>query len=563
MRWCGRRRPFRNRAASPADVLTHLAIRDLVLIDRIALDFPPGLVVLTGETGAGKSILLDGLALLLGDRADSQRVRPGAEQAVASASFDCSADHPAQLLLAEQGLEGDGPIHLRRIVRADGGSRAFVNDTPVSAGLLRTLGALLVEVHGQHDDRGLLAPRGHLALLDGFGRLETGAAGQLWAARGAAEEALAEARARLEADARDRDWLAHALDELDRLAPQAGEEAELADQRRRMQEGARLAEVLDAADALVSSADGALSQLRQAARRLERLAGAEGDAAEAVAAIDRMLVEGDALEARLARMRSGASLSPDAVEAAEARLFDLRALARKHRVTADELPGLREEMRARLAAISSGEEGLARLEEALRAATAAHEAECARLHAARVLAAQRLDAAVNAELPALKLEAARFRTLVEPAPPGALGATRAIFEVATNPGAPFGPLSRIASGGELSRFVLALKVALSATGTAGTLVFDEIDRGVGGATANAIGSRLARVATAAQVIVVTHSPQVAAAGGAHFRISKPDGRTEVERLDAEARTVEIARMLSGAAITPEARAQAERLIAAA
>jgi DNA repair protein RecN (Recombination protein N) len=544
-------------------VLTYLSIRDLVLIDRLALEFPPGLIVLTGETGAGKSILLDGLGLLLGDRADSSRVRAGAEQAIATASFDCAADHPARALLLEQGLDSDGPITLRRIVRADGGSRAFVNDTPASTGLLRALGACLVEVHGQHDERGLLAPRGHLALLDGFAGLDTGGIGRLWAEREAAEREFAEARARQEADARDRDWLAHAVRELEQLAPQPGEEAELADQRRRMQEGARLAEALEAVEALVLAADGALSQLRQAARRLERLAPTVAEAAQALAAIDRMLVEGDSVEANLASLKAGSIVSPQAVEAAEARLFDLRALARKHRVTPDELPGLAGELRARLTAIDLGEEALLAHEERLKAATAAHLAASEKLHAARVEAALRLDAAVNAELPALRLEAATFRTLVEPAPPGPTGVTRVTFEVATNRGSAFGPLNKIASGGEMSRFVLALKVALAATGTAGTLVFDEIDRGVGGATANAIGTRLARVATAAQVILVTHSPQVAAAGATHFRISKDDGHTQVERLDEEARTLEIARMLSGAAITPEARAQAERLLRAA
>ncbi|WP_448585278.1 DNA repair protein RecN [Thermaurantiacus sp.] len=541
-------------------MLTGLTIADLVLIDRVELAFGPGLTVLTGETGAGKSILLDGLGLALGERAEAALVRDGAGQALAVASFDVPPGHPAVALLAANGLEPATSLTLRRVVRADGGSRAFVNDTPVSAGFLKALGATLVEIHGQNGERGLLAPRAHLALLDAFAGISTSAVSALWEAVTGARAALADAQAQQEADARDRDWLEHAVRELEALGPQTGEEAELADLRRRSQEAARLAEALETVEALVSASGGALAQLRQAARRLERLAPVDPLLAAATAAVDRMLVEGDSLETALAAVRGRATLSPEALERAEARLFDLRAAARKHRVAVDDLPQTLESLRARLAALEDGAQALLRLEAGVVDAEAAHTAECARLHLRRVEAARALEAAVNAELPPLRLEGASFRVSIEPAPAGPTGATRAEFEVATNRSTRFGPLTRIASGGEMARFVLALKVALAATSPAETLVFDELDRGMGGAVASAIGERLARVAEHAQVLVVTHSPQVAAAGAQHMRIDKASGRTEVAPLDGEARLEELARMLSGAAVTPEARAQAARLV---
>lgn len=547
-------------------MLVHLSIRDLVLIERVALDLAPGLTVLTGETGAGKSILLDGLGLALGERADAAMVRKGAAQAIATAEFRVPPDHPAGALLDEHGLTSDEPgaIVLRRTLKSDGGSRAHVNDAPVSAGLLRQLGQLLVEIHGQNDERGLLNPRGHMALLDAFAGhdvLLTEVATAYAAWRGAAD-ARAEAQARAEADARDREWLAHAAAELAALKPRAGEEAELAETRSAMQKGARLAESLDAIDTLVSAGEGALSQLRQAARRLERIADADSALQAALDALDRALVEGDAVEASLADVRQRFLVSPDALEAAEARLFELRAMARKHRVEVDALPALADELATRLAAVDNAATGIAALLRAEAAARAAFDAAAGRLTAARKAAATRLDAAVNAELPALKLDAARFRTSIAPAPPGETGGDQVRFEVATNAGTDFGALTRIASGGEMSRFTLALKVALASTGTAQTLIFDEIDRGVGGSTASAIGSRLARVSEQAQVLVVTHSPQVAAAGHHHARISKSSGQTEVNPLTLADRQQEIARMLSGAEVTPEARAQAVQLLSA-
>ncbi|WP_199556174.1 DNA repair protein RecN [Sandaracinobacteroides hominis] len=546
-------------------MLVQLAIRDLVLIERVELDFERGLTVLTGETGAGKSILLDGLGLALGERADAAMVRKGAAQASASAEFRVAPGHPALALLAENGLpeEEPGAIILRRTLKADGGSRAHVNDVSVSAGLIRQLGAMLVEIHGQNDERGLLNPRGHLALLDAFaghGVLvgDVSAAHAAWAAAATARE---EAEARAEADARDRDWLEHAASELAALKPLPGEEAELSEARSNMQKGARLAESLDAVDTHLSSADGALSQLRQAARRLERMADADPDLQAALDAVDRALTEGDAVEQALASVRARFRISPDSLEAAESRLFELRAMARKHRVEVEALPELAENLAGRLLAVENAGHGLAALKASEKAAADAFAVRARELTAARQAAASKLDAAVNAELPALKLEAARFRTAIQPAPASAVGADQVRFEIATNAGTDFGPLTKIASGGEMSRFTLALKVSLARTGTAGTLIFDEIDRGVGGATANAIGARLARVAESAQVLVVTHSPQVAAAGAHHFRISKAAGRTEIFALQPEDRRDEIARMLSGAEVTAEARAQAERLLA--
>lgn len=546
-------------------MLTHVLIRDLVLIEQVELSLAAGLAVLTGETGAGKSILLDGLGLALGGRADSGLVRAGCAQASVSAEFHLPPDHDVHALLAAQDLPPaeDGVLILRRTVKADGGSRAHVQDQPVSAATLRALGALLVEVHGQHDERGLLNPRGHLALLDLFGN--HGAL--LEAMRRAhahwrdAAEALETHRARAAADAADREWLDHAVSEIAALHPVAGEEAELADTRARIKRGEALESSMTDVERLVSAADGALSQLRQAARRLERIADDDKALAEALEAVDRALVEGDGIEQALATARSRLDLSPEALEAAESRLFDLRALARKHRVEVDALPALLAELQARQQAVDDAGAAGEALERQVAAAHKVMLAAASTLHEARVQAAAALDRAVNAELPALKLDSARFRTPVVAVEPGPTGADRVTFEIATNAATGFGPLTRIASGGELSRFMLALKVALARSGVAGTLIFDEIDRGVGGATASAIGERLARVATQSQVLVVTHSPQVAAAGSRHFRISKATGQTQVSLLSADERLEEIARMLSGTHITPEARAQAARLLA--
>ncbi|WEK41612.1 MAG: DNA repair protein RecN [Candidatus Sphingomonas colombiensis] len=551
-------------------MLTALSIRDVVLIEALDLEFGPGLGVLTGETGAGKSILLDSLGLALGQRADSGLVRHGATQASVTASFDPPVE--AARLLDANGFaaEPGEPLIIRRTVKADGGSRAFINDQPASAALLREIGALLVEIHGQHDDRGLLEPAGHRALLDAFGRIDTAAATAAWAERRAAEDALTAARAEIDTAARDREWLEHAVGELDALAPEPGEEQALADKRRTMQRAEKIADDLGTIAGHLEGSDGALAHLRQAARALERVAPDHAALADALAAIDRALIEAGTAEERLHDARIALAYDPRTLEDDEARLFELRGLARKHRVQPDDLAALADELRGRLSRLNAGEEGIAALEARVAQASRDYDAAAAVLSEARAAAAARLDAAVAGELAPLKLDAARFRTAIAPANRdgwSAAGKDRVEFEIATNPGAPFAPLIRIASGGELSRFILALKVALAAEGGAATMVFDEIDRGVGGAVASAIGDRLARLAGHAQLLVVTHSPQVAARGAAHLLIAKRhDGivtRTGVTALGEGERREEIARMLSGATITDEARAQAERLLEAA
>jgi DNA repair protein RecN (Recombination protein N) len=550
-------------------MLTGLSIRDVVLIDTLDLEFASGLGVLTGETGAGKSILLDALGLALGTRADSALVRAGQRQAAVSVSFELPAGHPALALLDANGLAhapGE-PLVIRRIVKADGGSRAFVDDQPVSAGLVRELGASLVEIHGQHDDRGLLNPRGHRALLDAYGRLDARDVEAAWQRLRALEAALAAARAEGEAAARDREWLEHAVEELGRLGPRAGEEEDLASLRATMQAGARLGDELATIAALIQGSEGGVALLRQAARRLDRIAADHPLLAESLAALDRAAIEASEGEAALERAAEALTFDPAKLDEAETRLFEIRALARKHRVEADALPALHEALEGKLGAIEAGGARIAAIAADLGAAQAAYDEAAAALGEARKAAAARLDAAVAAELAPLKLDQARFRTVIAPAEPAASGRDRVEFEVSTNPGAPFGPLVRIASGGELSRFILALKVALAEEGGATTMIFDEIDRGVGGAVASAVGERLHRLAARGQVLVVTHSPQVAARGSRHLLIEKShDGlvtRTGVQLLDAGRRREEIARMLSGAQVTDEARAQASRLLEAA
>ena len=550
-------------------MLTLLDIRNIVLIEALAVDFSAGLSVLTGETGAGKSILLDALGLVLGGRADAGLVRNGADGARVTAEFCIGADHPARALLAANEIDGEagGPLIVRRQLKADGGSRAFVNDAPVSAALLKELGATLVEIHGQSDDRGLLAARGHRALLDSFAGLgaQVLAVRGAWADWQAAAAAQTAAAARLEADQRDCEWLDHAVAELTALNAQPGEEAELAEARAGMQKGARLTDDLSAVETLLSGRDGGTDKLAQAARRLDRIGGEHPLLGEALESLDRALIEAGEAEARLAAAVQALDADPVRLEATETRLFELRAMARKHRVDADALAGLAETLIQRAAALVAGEGGLKALALATKAAETAYRALAATLGAARRVAATRLDGAVAGELAPLKLDAARFRTVVAAAPAGPEGAETAEFEISTNPGAPFAPLIKIASGGELSRFVLALKVALAATGSAGTIIFDEIDRGVGGAVASAIGERLARLATATQVLVVTHSPQVAARGAHQWLIAKAVAggvtRTAVVALSDAERREEIARMLSGADVTDEARAQAGKLLA--
>ena len=551
-------------------MLTRLAIRNVVLIEALDLDFGAGLGVLTGETGAGKSILLDALGLALGGRSAASLVRQGADQAMVSASFDPPASALALLSANDLAIEGGEPLIVRRSVKSDGGSRAFINDQPVSAALLRELGAMLVEIHGQHDDRGLINPRGHRALLDSFARADTQAVAAAFSAWRAATDAVEAACNAIAEAERDRDWLIHSVAELQAFGAQPGEEAQLSERRAAMQRGEKIAGELEAVTAHVDGADGGLAQLRLAARILDRIASGEAALIEALAAVDRAIIEGSVAEEKLREVARTLVFDPARLEADEARLFDLRGLARKHRVQPDNLAALTAELSARLEAVEAGGAGLAKLEAEAARTHAVFRTAAARLSEARQVGAAKLDKAVAGELAPLKLDAAQFRTVVEPLPEsgwGPHGADRVEFEISTNPGAPFAPMIKIASGGELSRFILALKVALAEEGGAATMIFDEIDRGVGGAVASAIGDRLSRLSRGAQLLVVTHSPQVAARGDTHLMIAKSsDGlvtRTGVRRLDEAERREEIARMLSGAEVTNEARAQAGRLLEAA
>ncbi|MFZ9396406.1 MAG: DNA repair protein RecN [Erythrobacter sp.] len=551
-------------------MLTRLSIRNIVLIDALDLEFERGLGVLTGETGAGKSILLDALGLVLGDRAESGLVRAGAEQAGVTASFEFAA-LPAAVAeaLDEAGiaLEPGEPLILRRQLKADGGSKAFINDHPAGVALLREIAPALVELHGQHDDRGLVNPRGHRALLDRYAGIDSEALAAAWREWRGAEERLAAASAAVDQARADQDLLLAHLAELTALEPQAGEEARLAETRAAMQKGEKLAADLEDLRHLWEGSDSPLASLRVAARRLDRIAGEHPLLADALAALDRALVEAGEAEDRLGEAAEALLHDPAALEAAETRLFELRAIARKHRCEVDDLPDRMREMRRALDAIEGGEAELDALALAAREAGAVYRKRAEAAHAARLAAAKALDQAVAGELAPLKLDAARFLTAIGRLPEerwGPAGIDSVEFLIATNPGADFAPLGKIASGGELSRFILALKVALAEQGGAATVIFDEIDRGVGGAVASAIGERLARLAGSGQLLAVTHSPQVAARGRRHYLIAKSsDGlvtRTSVALLDAAGRQEEIARMLSGAEVTPEARAQADRLL---
>ncbi|WP_120717760.1 DNA repair protein RecN [Tsuneonella amylolytica] len=551
-------------------MLVRLTIRNIVLIEALDLDFRGGLGVLTGETGAGKSILLDALGLVLGDRADTGLVRAGEDRASVAATFEFPA-LPAPVHDALDALdieiEPGEPLIIRRALKADGGSKAFVNDQPVGVALLREIAPALVELHGQHDDRGLANARGHRLLLDRYAGGEGGGVARAWAEWRAAEDRLSAARERVETAQADQDLLLAHLAELTALEPQAGEEARLAETRAAMQKGERLSGDLEELRHIWEGSDSPLAALRVAARRLDRIAEEHPLLAEALSALDRAVIEAGEAEDRLTAAAEALVHDPLALERAETRLFDLRAIARKHRCEVDELPDRMREFRLALDAIEGGEAELDSLALATKELGETYRQRARSLHETRVAAAGRLDAAVAAELAPLKLDSARFRTAVTELPEdrwGPHGIDAVEFLIATNPGADFAPLNKIASGGELSRFILALKVALAERGGAATMIFDEIDRGVGGAVASAIGERLARLAEGGQVLVVTHSPQVAARGRTHYVIHKSsDGtvtRTSVALLGTGERQEEIARMLSGAEVTDEARAQADRLL---
>lgn len=548
-------------------MLLSLDIRDIALIERASLTLAPGLNVLTGETGAGKSILLDALGFALGWRGRAEMVRPGAREGEVAAVFALPPGHAARQVLAGSGFPDTDELILRRTATADGRKNAFVNDRRASAEVLRMLSDSLVELHGQQDDRGLLNPRGHRQLLDDFAEAAplVAACRTAWSAVAAARKALAEAQASLAAERAEEDFLRHAAAELDRLAPAAGEDAALDLRRRAMQGAARIgADIARAHQALGS--DGAEGPLLDALRWLEGALGdADGRLDPAVAALERALDELGQAEMAVAEALGAMQVDPAELERTEERLFAIRALARKHAVLPDDLPDLAESLRARLAALDGGARSLRDLAERVTRAEAAHAAAASALSAARHAAARRLDRAMAAELAPLRMERAVFTTLLEAAGPGPEGQDEVTFTVATNPGAPAGPLNRIASGGELSRFLLALKVCLTARADGLTMIFDEIDRGVGGATADAVGRRLETLAQGGQVLVVTHSPQVAARAAHHWRVEKEvrggATLTRVNELDPALRIEEIGRMLAGDSVTEAARAAARELIA--
>lgn len=545
-------------------MLRSLDIRDVLIIDRLELAFQPGLNVLTGETGAGKSILLDALGFVLGWRGRAELVRAGAAQGEVTAVFDLPTGHAARAVLAEAGFDADDELILRRINTVDGRKTAWVNDRRVSGEVLRDLSDTLVELHGQHDDRGLLNPRGHRTLLDTFAGLDLGPLREAWRAQSAARAGLSAAEASLAAARGEEDYLRHAVGELDKLDPQPGEEADLDAKRRLMQAAEKIrGDVVRAQTAL--SDQGAEGQLMDAQRWLEGVAArADGALYGTLAALSRVMIELGEAQAGVEATLRGLDFNPVDLENLEERLFAIRALARKHSVQADDLGDFATLLRARLQALDSGTAGLAAHVTAVALTEAAYAALAQDAHCRRVEAAGRLDAAMAAELAPLKMERAVFTTELSGADAGPDGRDMVTFSVATNPGAPAGALNKIASGGELSRFLLALKVCLTGDAPGLTLIFDEIDRGVGGATADAVGRRLQALATTAQVLVVTHSPQVAALGAHHWRVEKRvEGEmtlSSVTPLDSDARVEEIARMLAGDSVSDAARAAARALL---
>jgi DNA repair protein RecN (Recombination protein N) len=555
-------------------MLAALSIRDIVLIDKLDLAFGAGLSALTGETGAGKSILLDAFSLAIGARGDASLVRRGAEQGQVTATFELAPDHPILALLAGNDIALEDALILRRVQGADGRSRAFINDTSVSVQLLRQVGQALVEIHGQHDERALIDPSGHRDLVDAFGGL-SGDAKQVealydaWlvadAARGRHESEIAATRA-------NADYVAHALEELRALNPEAGEEEALAEKRQLMMNAEKIAADLNEALDALQGEGTAGARLASALRRIERQAASGGALLTGVAeALERVMTETNTARDKLEEALAATAFEPVDLERAEERLFGLRALARKHRVPVDGLPALTARLEAELAALDTSEGRAAELAEQAKAARKAYEAAALALSKARAKAAKKLDAEVANELAPLKLDKARFVThidTVDMAEGGPSGIDRVAFWVATNPGTEPGPMMKVASGGELARFILALKVVLAARGSAPTLIFDEADSGVGGATASAIGERLAGLAAKVQVLAVTHAPQVAALADGHLMIAKeamhgPEGETMATRvavLEGPHRREEIARMLAGQTITDEARAAADRLM---
>jgi DNA repair protein RecN (Recombination protein N) len=547
-------------------MLRGLDIRDMLIIDHLSLEFSSGLNVLTGETGAGKSILLDSLGFVLGWRGRADLVRSGQDQGEVSAWFDLSPSHPARSVLQDAGIPVENELILRRVNSRDGRKTAWINDRRVSGEVLRAVSEHLVELHGQHDDRGLLDSKGHLDLLDSFGghdEMLSNVSAAYSALRVAVKDLIKAESAQDELRAEE-EFLRHAVDELQKLAPAAGEEAEM-DSRRRLMQGAEKirANISHAAQAL--GRDGAEGMMNDAMRWLDGAAdAADGRLEEPLAALSRAMVELDDAAQGVEACLDALEFNPHDLELAEERLFAIRALARKHNVAPDELPSLAQELSAKLDLLDMGAGGLKELNAAVAAAQTDFDEAANVLSRARKSAAQALDLAMVSELTPLKMERAVFTTQIKDTDPSARGKDQVDFVVATNPGAPSGPLAKIASGGELSRFLLALKVCLSRDGAQNTMIFDEIDRGVGGATADAVGRRLSRLAQDAQVLVVTHSPQVAALGDRHFQVAKQQNAdmtlSRVDLLSDAARVFEIARMISGDTITTEARAAARALI---
>lgn len=547
-------------------MLTSLDIRDMLIIEHLDLAFRPGLNVLTGETGAGKSILLDSLGFVLGWRGRAELVRQGASRGEVTAVFDLPTDHPANAVLEEAGIEPEGELILRRVNDASGRKTAWAQGVRVSGEVLRRLSETLVELHGQHDDRGLLNPRGHRALLDAFAGAEAGleACRSAWRARREAAKAVDLAEAAVAETRAEEEFLRHAVGELDKLSPEPGEEEQLDSARRLMQAGQRIREdIAKAGEAL--GLNGAEGMASDAARWLGGVADkAEGRLDAALDALSRAMEEIGTAQGAVEDALDALTFDPRELEETEERLFALRALARKHGVAPDDLAEFAEGLREKLGLLDRSEGDLADLRNAAETAQAEYDAAALALSEIRRDAAGRLDAEMAGELAPLKMERAVFETVVQSGEPGPEGADEVAFTVATNPGAPPGPLAKIASGGELSRFLLALKVVLSRQADGVTMIFDEIDRGVGGATADAVGRRLARLAGGAQVLVVTHSPQVAARGAHHWRVEKRvrDGMTTsvVVPLSDDERRDEIARMLSGDKVTDAAKAAAGALL---
>ena len=548
-------------------MLKQLFIKDMLIISRLELEFEQGLNVLTGETGAGKSILLDSLGFVLGWRGRADLVRKGAEQGEVSAIFDVSQNAPAKKALIEAGLSEGDELILRRINAKDGRKTAWINDRRVSGELLRTISSILLELHGQHDDRGLLDPKGHQALLDQFARNASllDKISEAWKVWNLAKKERDAAEIDLNALREEEEFLRHAVSELEELDPAVGEEAELDARRRLMKASEKLrGDIAKARQAL--GRDAAEGMMVDALRWLEDAASAlEGQLDEAVEALSRALVALQESSGHIERSLDAMQFNPYELEQLEERLFAIRALARKHQVAPDDLTDLSQRLSARLMQLDGGQSDLADKTQVVTQARASYESLALRLSEARQSASTNLDLAMVSELGPLKMERAEFKTDIQSTTPSRTGQDAVSFLVSTNPGTPAGPLAKIASGGELSRFLLALKVCLRTTDDARTVIFDEIDRGVGGATADAVGRRLVQLASGGgQVLVVTHSPQVAALGTAHFRVEKTQARDEtlstVVRLNLDERIDEIGRMISGDTITAEARAAAKQLI---